>query len=86
MRASLQPFTGYIVRFHPEGDFGDDYVFMTCVEFKGDTATFHGGAGDPSPAMKTELNAMLRERGIKHIAFERRRGGKHRRNVKIKVR
>jgi hypothetical protein len=29
---------------------------------------------------------MLRERGIKHIAFERRRGGKHRRNVKIKVR
>lgn len=78
MKVSLEPIT-WILRIHPEGDYGDPYVGSATVTVDDDRrACLRALTGTFNRETWTAIEAALKTIGVKTVLFTRRHNSRSR--------
>lgn len=69
---SIELVTG-ILRYHPDGKYGDPYTFVCTVLLDNDTAIIKGAVGEYSRDVRERIKEALMDLGVEHVIYERRK-------------
>lgn len=78
MAVSIEAITA-LIRYHPEGGYGDPYTFVATVSIDGDLAIIKGAMGQYTSKIRREIKEALQSIGVQRVEYERRNSGRTRR-------
>lgn len=71
---SLESITA-LLRYHPDGGYGDPYTFVATCVIDGHVATLKGAMGEYTPHVRREIAKALSSIGVRTVMYERRNAG-----------